>query len=307
MSIPVDHRPDDCVRGQRPRLTAWVVGQKRQAEFYDALRSLEDRTTLVSGCSFEEIRQRATNTDAPMRAPDLIVLLQSYAGEFRLTQLMSTVVQYPLAPVICLLGAYSEGETRSGQPIQNAHRVHWYNAAERIETGFDAWDNGLCPWWSLPATMTAEDRWLARSGEQQPRMDGRIVIAAALPDFARPTVEWLERHGAIAELFADQQSTAAKSVEPSADANPIVCAVWDSAAAPRHRPPALEGFVERVAPAPVIAQFTFPRTQDVEFARSAGAARVLPKLIAADELLWHIRDLTSDKNNRPLRLHDPAA
>lgn len=281
------------------RLLVWQLGRVDRAEFKETVQLLRDSARVLSWESWTKLPQQTTL----QQTPDLIVLLQSFAGEFASTRLAAVQRAFPLAQVICVLGSYSEGETRSGHPLPRAHRVFWYNAAARLQSGFAACYAGRRPWWSLPDTMNDEERWLARLAEPPIQLSGPIAVFAAVPSLAEPTMDLLRQAGGEPQFVGPHEQL------PS---GPFSCAVWDASPASRFSPLPLEAAVQSVAPAPLLAMFTFPRTQDVAFAQTAGAVRTLPKLLGADILCWHLDQLTRANGlgqapTRDLRIHSPAA
>jgi hypothetical protein len=282
----------------------WLVGRCDPAEFCAAIKVLQQHAQVIAfPTASEAINPASPESVAGSAHPDFIVLLQRYAGEFDRRTIATVSRQHPLAPVVCVMGTYCEGETRSGQPLENTFRLFWYNASARLEDGFLAAERGRCPWWSQPTTLTDEERWLIRSPLPNIIWPGKVAVFAATPDFAAPTIELLNRCGAETAYLAP----AAGSVIPTSagqDRAQYGCAFWDGAAAGRYAPTPLPIAVQIANPAPLIAMMTFPRTQDVKRATACGSVLTVPKLIAADELIWHAARLL--QLDGQLRLHDAA-
>ncbi len=57
---------------------------------------------------------------------ELVLLSQSRRGQFCQSRVYQLKQQFPLTPLVIVLGAWCEGETRSGSPLDGAHRVYWH-------------------------------------------------------------------------------------------------------------------------------------------------------------------------------------
>ena len=137
------------------RLEVLLVGQISRPEFRAVLPSLSSAVrcrqveTLSDGYSL--LKEKGV-------LPDVILLLQAYPGQFSASQLGRLRALVPLTPVVVVLGPWSEGEGRSGQPLPGTWRIYWHQWPARWGQQLRRWQEGKCPIWGLPATSIEEDR-----------------------------------------------------------------------------------------------------------------------------------------------------
>lgn len=135
--------------------TVCVIGEWKQAEFGEALAWLKTR----AGCLwFDEVAAAlsglhwAEGTDVATA----ILLVQSRPGQISRGEVEQLHARAPLARLVGLLGAWCEGETRSGQPWPGVMHVAvgtWRTGLEEA-IGLDAANGHL----RLPRTATAVER-----------------------------------------------------------------------------------------------------------------------------------------------------
>lgn len=117
--------------------------------------------------------------------PDLILLVQSYPGEFSASQVDLLRRAAPLAPIGVVLGPWCEGETRSGKPLPGVWRVYWHQWLVRGRLQIERFLQGECPLWGLPTTSIDEERLLATPLPLPKKRQGPIGICSASPDSAQ--------------------------------------------------------------------------------------------------------------------------
>ena len=104
-----------------PLIEILVLGDMRRAEFRAAQRALDatGRVNAVSGAAAAEAALQRLEV-----RPELIVIAQSYPGEFTAAQVDRLRRHAPLARVVALLGSWCEGELRTGRPWPGAIRLY---------------------------------------------------------------------------------------------------------------------------------------------------------------------------------------
>ncbi len=103
----------------------------------------------------------APSADAhEMPAPDFLVLLRSWSGEFSDSWVLKLQKKFPLTPILAVLGSWCEGEARTGTPLAGVHSLLWYDFAAMAPLECFAFEKGWASVWSLPATVLPEERAL---------------------------------------------------------------------------------------------------------------------------------------------------
>jgi hypothetical protein len=246
--------------------------------------------------------------------PDLIVIAQAFPGEFsrravdRLRQLA------PVARIVGLLGSWCEGEMRTGAPWPATARLYWHQWPTRCERELHQLMAGQSCSWALPATATEDDRVLARLcaeenvafrsakvarddgpcarenitdpallSRSERRQSGHPCPRALIRSNSKEMADWLaaacRSRGFIAVVQHGPDSGGRESVD---------VAIFDDAGVQETESDALRQLVAAVDPAPVIALLSFPRFEHQAVALDSGAAAVLSKPIALDDLFWQI-------------------
>jgi hypothetical protein len=97
----------------------WIVGDWRHADFSAAIDWTKGQARCVL---FDEPKDALRNR--PFE-PDAILLVQSRPGQISHNDVERLHAAAPLARLIHLVGPWSEGELRSGQPCPGVVRVPW--------------------------------------------------------------------------------------------------------------------------------------------------------------------------------------
>jgi hypothetical protein len=187
-----------------------------------------------------------------------------------------------LARIVGLLGSWCEGEMRSGRPWPAAVRTYWHQWPARADRELRRLAAGRSSAWTLPLTATEEDRLLADADRALPARSGLIAIAArsfVMADFLAVACRrcgyataWLRPSAAVR----------------LAGATAVVFDGSDCRGAERDE---LQRLAAAMAPAPLLALLDFPRIEDLERCRAAGAAAVLSKPLQLADLFWRLERL----------------
>jgi len=260
------------------------VGDSERAEFASVFRWLSEHSQLATAPDFASASQQLESHACD---PELIVMAQAWPGQFSPKQIERLRRLAPLARINELLGSWCEGETRTGRPAGGTSRNYWHQWLPRMAPEFARAARGERPVWSLPTTATDDERLLAIA-------DATTVAPHPLPQ--NGLIAILLRNAAMARALCDACPTRGyASIWLPQGRGPYLAgvraAIWDA-------PPAVESWAGTLASiqqdfkgAPIIALANFPRIEDVQRLRAAGAAAVISKPFWSDDLFWQLGQL----------------
>ncbi len=257
-------------------LSILLLGDTRRTEF-------ERARTVANSCGavreFADVASAAAALAEAHVVPDVIVIAQSFPGQFSHEAIDGLRRLAPLARVVGLMGSWCEGEMRTGSPWPGVVRTYWHQWTARCTRQLDRLAAGQSTSWALPPTATEEERLLANISERWPRCEGVVVIQSR----SQETADWLSaacRSRGLATVR--QRSPATARVEGA------TAAIYDAANLCDGEYDELHHLAAAMRPAPVIALLAFPRVEDQQRALWAGAATVLSKPLAVDDLFWEL-------------------
>ncbi|MBR5710193.1 MAG: hypothetical protein IKX40_05505 [Thermoguttaceae bacterium] len=128
-----------------------VVGDANQPEFQYALSNIFNGAYVCYAASIEDFFRLNPS-------PDVVVMLQSYPGEYSIPEMERIIQSNPIASLILVTSSWGEGERRTGTPIRDAIRIAWYDFPcwfKRQKTLFDA---GRLSQLSLPLSASDAQR-----------------------------------------------------------------------------------------------------------------------------------------------------
>jgi CheY-like chemotaxis protein len=227
-------------------------------------------------------------------SPDLVVVAQSFPGQFSHQMIDRLRRLTPLARVLGLMGSWCEGEMRSGSPWPATLRTYWHQWPTRCNRQLRRLATGRSCSWALPPTATEEERLLADASSRRPGIaDSRADLTDSGADIpvcpggpvvihspSREMADWLSaacRDRGLSALW--QRDSALARVEGAS------AGIFDAADPCDDQCDSLRRFAAALRPAPIVALLSFPRIEDHQRAMSAGASVVLSKPVAADDLL----------------------
>lgn len=255
------------------RLAMLVVGDTAREEFAGVPELLGRYGDVELAADLAAVDKRI---GSPGYSPDMVVLAQSYPGQFAPRAVETLRRRLPLARIVGLLGSWCEGEARTGEPWPAVPRVYWHQWRPRVERELPRIVAGAGTSWELPSTASEEERLLAVSPVDWPLGAGLVAV-------------WTRRFE-IAGLLVDLLCGAGYGAVWLEPARPprlagVAAALFDGDDLRGPGREELTRLVRSVCPAPVVALLDFPRTDDVAAARDAGAAAVVSKPFLLDELL----------------------
>jgi CheY-like chemotaxis protein len=264
----------------KPETTIFLVGDFERPEFREAVAAMHAQCRVVCAATAAEAGNLLTGEAA---LPELIVMAQVRPAEHDPDDLQRLRRRAPLSSVVLLLGPWSEGEMRSGEPLAGVVRVHWHHWLTRFERQVQWIAKGVCSSWALPPTATDEERLLwseckgSDSERNRPPREGLVAIVTERSEAA----EWL------ADACAALGQPATRAGLNSWSGPQAAAVIWDMAAGDGGAFE-LAALAERFGKAPIVALSGFPRPADRERLLAAGAAAVLSKPLALDDLDWEL-------------------
>lgn len=253
-----------------------LLGDTSRAEFRAA------RQALVATSRVEEaatLREAAALLERGDFLADVIVVAQSYPGQFSAPEIDRLRRLAPLARILGLLGAWCEGETRTGKPWAASIRVYWHQWPARWRQELARLERGECPGWGLPLTAAEEERLLAAADEKRPRREGLVVIHARSFDAAQWLAAALEHRGYRTVWLRPHRMEEVPGV---------TAAAFDGTDARDADLADLRRLAANLYGAPIVALLDFPRLEDQQAMLAAGASAVLAKPVALDDLFWQL-------------------
>ena len=264
-------------------LSILLLGDTDRTEFQGARLRLGAWGAVYA---FAEVAAALAALAAGEIVPDVIVVVQAFPGQFSHAVLDRLRRLAPLARVIGLLGSWCEGEMRTGSPWPGTVRTYWHQWAVRCDRELRRLAKGESCAWALPPTATEEERLLADRAEDGPPRQGMVVIFAQSQEMA----EWLSaacRRRGFATVWLHPPVTA--RLEGA------VAAIFDGGDLGEGQSRDLGRLVAALHPAPVLTLLDFPRVSDREHALSVGAAAIVSKPVAVDDLLWELERIEREK------------
>ena len=232
-----------------------VLGSLASSEF----RSASEWLTCSKRCDFfdsdgELIQARS---DSP---PSVVVIAQSRRGQYSESVVGKLNDAFPDARMVLLVGSWSEGETRSGSPLDGVERVY---AAEFV------------------ARMK---RWVEPGSQLADAAGVNAIVVSHSDSFAESVVE---------AIIANCGSAVA--IRPTArlripQANVVI---YDTHPDPDCRIADVKR-IQRQWELPTIALVDFPRGFEIDDLGTLGISSVLPKPFSMDDLMFEIREQLAD-------------
>ncbi len=255
-------------------LVVLCVGRTSRSEFRAVLPTLETWGTVITAST---TRAALAELSHESLTPDLVVIVQSYPGEFADTQIDRLRRLAPLARLVALLGTWCEGEARSGTPWPGAVRVYWHQWAPHCHGELKRLLEGRDSLWSLPPTACEEERCLAVGVRREREGTGRVDIVTEQYD----VFDWLA--AACLDRGYDPHWRRVAGESP-AEAPAVV--LFDAAGEMGMELARFRNLhLERDVPAIVLADF--PRIMDCDRFVRAGARVVLSRPFFWEDLFWY--------------------
>jgi hypothetical protein len=261
------------------RTPVLFIGDAMWPEFHEVHCWLEDHAILTTTA---EVSTAAELIEQAPFDPLLIVLAQRWPGEFSERQSDRLRRVAPLARISELLGSWCEGQTRTGDPHHATLRYYWHQWIARLAPEFARAKRGKSPVWSLPPTMTDEERLMALD-HPQPKLDrGLLTIHTRGAEMA----------AALGAAAADRGFGAvwirSRSMQ---QVSGVRAAIWDAKCGSAAEAGRLAELRAALGSRPIMALVNFPRVEDRELLLASGASHVVSKPFWLDDLFAPLQRL----------------
>ena len=133
-----------------------VVGSADRAEFAEVLRSVRVYPECRAFADLHDF-ERWTQSDRPQPVIDVLILLQSFTGEHPQSVFERIRQNYPITPVVSVLGSWCEGEQRTGWPLAATNRIYGNDWIMQGESELYALEKGDFSLWGLPPTYRDDE------------------------------------------------------------------------------------------------------------------------------------------------------
>ena len=249
-------------------LSALLIGDFRSPTFQPVADQIRSAADVETAADCDDAIAMVNDT---AYVPNIIVVAQRWPGQYhhgKLDQLQRAV---PLGRILALSGTWCEGELRSGLPWPGMVRTYWHAWLARWDKEFSRHAAAELPAWGLPTTATAAERTLL-TYDFPASNGGLIAVYSPSHDTADMLCATCRQFG-YGAVWLDQR-------RPPHIEGPTAI-LWEGS------PDALDDLADARATfpdVPLFALMDFPRWEDVEKAKSLGAATVLSKPFMIDDL-----------------------
>jgi len=274
-------------------LAILIIGDAARSEFEEPLSTIYAEHEVHCAPDVETARALMVENSF---TPDVLVVAQAFPNQFTETEIEELLRLAPLARVVSLLGAWCEGESRSGKPWPSTARLYWHQWPCRVKRQLFQLAEGRKCAWSLPLTATEEEQLLAEFESNDGH--GRSLITSETASEQHPGLVIIRTHSRETwELLSMACHTLGFSAVWQRDASPLAAKgaqviIFDSGG-PEEEIERLKCFVGEIQPVPVIALWSFPRIEDYRKLQAAGAAAILSKPFLITDLSWLLIKLST--------------
>jgi hypothetical protein len=248
-----------------------IVGDFGHGDMAPAVQWLQERARVVFADGIDQA------AEAALREPvELCVFAQARPGRFCREDVERLHRAAPLARLAVLLGAWCEGEQRTGKPLEGALRIYWHEWRTKLEPYWRSESASEAAAWSLPRTALTGERTLTAA--VSPVTNDRALIAIRALNAA-----------SFSSLAAACQSCgyAAVWLDPQQPmrAHAATALLWEGDVRRDAACAELSRLASALRPATTIALVNFPRREDQRRALAAGAVEMMGKPFLLADLM----------------------
>ncbi|HEV2973284.1 MAG TPA: hypothetical protein VGY55_25175 [Pirellulales bacterium] len=279
------------------RTAVLFIGDADWAEFREVRSWLEAHAELRTAAEI----QGAIESLHGGFDPALIALADRWPGEFPERQVDGLRRMAPLARISEVLGSWCEGQTCSGEPLAGTLRHYWHQWIARMAPEFARAAAGECPVWGLAPTATDEDRLLALPGVLLPLPLGEGTSHASRRR-DRPNSAHISNRGLLAIHTRNAETASALCdaaarrgfgavwvrSRPMPFISGVRAAIWEATRGTLDEARELAAWRSALGGVPLVALLDFPRLEDRDLARAAGATLIVSKPFWLDDLFGQI-------------------
>lgn len=257
-----------------------LTGEYNRDEFARAIGDMIEAADVVRLDGLSVADQSLANGEAV----DLIVVAQARPGQFPLSEIDALRRTAPLARIVALLGSWCEGEMRSGSPWPGVVRVYWHQWPEWFRQELAKFSRGEQSGWSQPITATADERLLSLKPDQT-QMNAVVAVISEHIEMA----DWL-----TAACRNRGASVITLNRVPCSQIDGVAIVLWDVGLFGPLLVSQFQTVASRFPRSRIVVLADFPRSEDVDLLRAAGAAAVLSKPILANDLYGCLNRLLAE-------------
>lgn len=253
--------------------SAWLIGESARDEFQLVLGAVETACRLSRvPCLDEAIRRLVHGAEAP----DLLILVQSWPGQFDEGQINRLRRAAPLTSVGAMLGSWCEGELRTAAPWSADIRLFWHQWPQRLAREAAKLAAGLCASWERPAAFAGHN------SNAPPAAIGATNGVSVVFCQERAAYQW------ISAVLAGLGLKSTWLSEPGERMDGISLAVCDFGLITAREIDQVRAISNVCPGAAKLVLASFPRSNDVRLLFEAGAAAVLAKPLVLADLEWQL-------------------
>ena len=265
-----------------------LTGDYEHHEFVDAVQLLRDhhvQLIIETSLSMASARLRPGEI-----TPSLIVVAQAYPDQIKRADVEALAASAPLARIVCLLGSWCEGETRTGAPWQGVLRLYWHQWLAHWSG--QSWASSIenSAMWNFPRTATFGEQSLYFSKQPIPQAVGRVGIWSKEPESALTLCDGLASGSLECRTLEGNANEQGDDFDALIWDGPLTTSGFDS----------LQRLTRSNSKVPVVALANFPRTDDVTQLRHLGAEAVISKPFLLNDLRWQLSELLESRRSTRL-------
>lgn len=271
-----------------PPIQVLAIGEMDRDEFAPARAVLAAQTELAQADSVAQALSMLRGTTA---AAQLLVLAQSWPGQFTHSEVDRLRAAAPLSRVWELAGCLCEGQLRSGRPWPAVLRCYSHQAAARFAQQFARLEQALPVAWDFPVTASDEERLISTAEEVPHQGSGLIIIVADDRDWSAALADAAAQRGYARLVVRPHVLAAAVGTAESPASTWIAGAaavLWDATDAALHDADAIDCLRVAFGKAPILATVGFPRPESIRAGLAGGIASVLAKPLDIEDFFFQI-------------------
>ena len=264
--------------------TAILIGDFRREEFRKVAELVRRDGTAYAAADVPQAQRlvvQERNGQGNL-SPDLVVLACEQPGQFLHHDLYALKRQLPLARFLGVLGAWCEGETRTGLPWPGMSRTYWHHWLPHWSNEMQRFLDGRVTAWGLQQTAADDERSLLSPIAVCPQ-EGLVLVRSESFDMADMLCHACRAHGYGAVWIPPGQQAFVEGV---------AAVLWD---APDVDPREIDNCRSSYPNAPIVALIDFPRVEDARQAAGAGVTLVMGKPLNIDDLFGQLTRLTGSE------------
>ena len=215
----------------------------------------------------------------PLESPDLILLLESYPGEYRESDVDSLKSRFPLAPIVLIYSSWGYGETRTGLPLSVLLRVSWLEAPIWLDAQLTRFMQGRLSLLSVPGNASRSQLALfefllsPEDAAGSPSTD--IILMSDSEAMRRLFLDWSAALGRQVRTFRHGDTESVCRIGESGSKPTILCLDFDD---PKESDFNEFRTVRKTFPqSRILVYLSQPRFKQVNRFYQAGANLVYPK------------------------------